>query len=186
MLCVIQLIKAEAITEKEKSDFVTYYRKAIKLAEEFPNDLEVKVVFVDLDGDGKDEAFATSQGNKYEDGRIWSAFRRIGEEWTRIKGFNNTTKVIRQSGAIYARSGEIFRVVKNDKSIDFLILTEIFNKQAPGGVGALHKIRFALDKEGVLRQEEITDLDRYLAYSGIHHSGLISKMESLTVETFKD
>ena len=182
----LSLGKAEPLNDKEKIAFVKHYREIVKLEKEFPNDPEVKVIFIDLDGDGIEEAFATSKGSFYEVGWDWAAFRQKGQEWEPIKGFDNKAKVVRAGSGVFARPGEIFRVIKNDKTVDFIILAENFDRLAPDGLGPLRKTRFSLDKEGILRQEEVIDLERYLAYSGIHHSGLISKVESLRVESFKD
>jgi len=183
---VVALASAQAdpLTQDQKLMFIDYYKKRVKLLDEFPDSPQVKAIFVDMDGDGKEETLATSKGSSYEDGNDWAAFRLVGDKWESIKGFDNEAKIVRLGSGVFARSGEIFRVVKNDKSIEFLVLWENFDKLAPDGLGVLRKTRFSLDKEGVLRQDDVANLERYLAYFGTHHSGLISKLESLKVETF--
>lgn len=178
------IAQAAPLTQSEKLDFIEYYKKRVKLLENFPNNPEVKAIFVDLDSDGREEVLATNHGSSYEDGNSWATFKMIGEHWETIKGFDNNAKIVRPGSGVFARSGEIFRVVKNDKSVEFLVLSENFDKLAPDGLGVLRKTRFSLDKEGVLRQDDVANLERYLAYYGTHHSGLISKLESLRVETF--
>jgi hypothetical protein len=176
--------QAAPLTPKEKVDFVAFYTTRIKLSETFPNDLGVHVMFVDLDADGKEEALATNQGSAYEDGNSWAAFRVAGDSWETIKGYDKRAKVIRPGSGVFARAGEIFRVVKNDGKIDFLVLHENFDKRSPEGIGALHKTRFSIDKEGILQQEPIENLEGYIAYAGASRSGLISKLEVLKVEYF--
>jgi hypothetical protein len=175
---------ADPITEKEKADFIDYYRERVRLLVEFPENPQVKAIFVDLDGDGREEALATSRGSSYEDGNDWAAFRRIGDRWESIKGFDHDAKVIRPGSGVFARSGEIFRVVGHNGNTDFLVLHENFDKLAPDGLGPLFKTRFSIDKKGVLQQEPIENLERYIAYAGANRSGLISKLEALKVEYF--
>lgn len=175
---------AEPITPEEKNDFVDYYRDRVRLLLEFPESPQVKAIFVDLDGDGREEALATSRVSTYEDGNDWAAFRRIGDQWESIKGFDNDAKMVRPGSGVFARSGEIFRVVGHEGKTDFLVLHENFDKVAPDGLGPLYKTRFSIDKEGVLQQESIENLERYLAYSGANRSGLVSSLEALKVEHF--
>ena len=175
---------ADPITDKEKADFINYYRERVRLLVEFPDSPQVKAIFVDLDGDGREEALATSRGSSYEDGNDWAAFRRIGDRWESIKGFDNDAKVVRPGSGVFARSGEIFRVVGHDGNTEFLVLHENFDKLAPEGLGPLHKTRFLIDKEGVLRQESIENLERYIAYAGANRSGLVSLIEALKVQYF--
>jgi len=178
------IAQAAPLTQREKLDFIEYYKKRVKLLENFPNNPQVKVIFVDMDGDGKEETLATSKGSSYEDGYDWAAFRLVGDSWESIEGFDNEAKIVRPGSGVFARSGEIFRVVKNDKSVEFLVLWENFDKLAPDGMGELHKTRFSLDKEGVFRQDDVANLERYIAYAGANRSGLISKLEVLKVESF--
>ena len=175
---------AENMDQTAKENFVDFYRKWSKLSEEFPDRPEVKVTFVDLDGDGTDEALATSYGSFYEVGWDWAAFRKMGEEWGPIRGIDPHTKSVRPGSGVFARPGEIFRIVKNDGSVEFLILGEHFDKLQPEGLGPLNKTRFFLDKESILHQERVPDLERYLAYAGAHRNGLIKSMEALKVEVF--
>lgn len=184
-MCILT-IKAASITQTEKSEFIKFYRNAVKLDKEFPNNPEVKAIFVDLDGDGKDEALASSRGSSYEDGRDWAIFVRTAETWKPVQGFDNEAKIIRPGSGVFARSGEIFRVIKNDGTLDFLILSENFDNRAPDGLGTLRKSRFFVDKDGVLRQESVENLERYIAYLGVNKSGLIGKLEALKVESFQD
>lgn len=178
------------LTNVEKNDFVREYRKRVKLAEEFPEKQEVKVIFVDLDFDGKEEALATSYGSFYETGWDWAAFKRAGAQWVPIQGYDSEMKIIRPGSGVYARAGEIFRVTKNDGPVEFLILAEHYDKLAPEGKGPLNKTRFYLDKDGVMQQESIKDLERYLAYRVSGHKWpegtLIKGLEAMKVEIFKD
>ncbi len=181
---------AESMSNESKLEFIKYYRESVKLLEEFPDKLEVKAVFVDLDADGKDEVLATSYGSFYETGWIWTAFRRDLDKWTPIKGYDKDSKTVGLYSAIYARPGEIFRVSKNNGSPEFLILSENYDKLAPEGKGPLNKSRFYLDKDGILQEESIKDLERYLAYRVSGHlwpeGTLIKALEALKVEIFKN
>lgn len=181
---------AEPTSEKEKREFADFYRKAIKLAEEFPNKLEVKTIFVDFDCDGNDEALATSYSSFGETGWLWTAFRKKSDKWSPINGYDSDSKSISLYSSIFARPSEIFSVSQHDGSIEFLILAESYDKLAPDGKGPLNKTRFYLDKDGVLQQEKVKDLERYLAYRVSGHQWpegtLIKRLEALKVDIFKD
>lgn len=184
------LTMAEPITEQDKREFVIFYREAVKLKEEFPDKLEVRVIFADLDGDGKEEALATSFGSFYEKGWDWTAFRKTESNWNWIRGYDEHSKAVQRSASVYARPGEIFRVTKTDGSFEFLILAENYDKLAPEGKGSLNKTRFYIDKDGVFQQEPVKDLERYLAYrvSGEQwpEGTLIKRLDALKVEIHKD
>jgi hypothetical protein len=189
LLCLFSA-KAEPMSDKEKIEFIKYYRESVKLSEEFPDKLEVKAIFVDLDGDGNDEVFATSYGSFYETGWMWAAFRRDQVKWVPIKGYDKDSKLVTSGSGVYARPGEMFRVTKNNGSSEFVVLAEHYDKLAPEGKGPLNKSRFYLDKDGVFQEESIKDLERYLAYraSGEQwpEGTLIKKLEALKVEIFKN
>lgn len=175
-------------TNPEKNDFVSQHRIRTKLAQEFPRKQEVKVIFVGLDSDSHEEALATSYGSFYEKGWDWAAFKKKGEQWDPIKGYDSEMEIIRPGSGVYARPGEIFRVTLNDGSSEFLILAENYDKLAPEGKGPLNKSRFYLDKDGVLHEKSIKDLEHYLAYrvSGEKwpEGTLIKGLEALKVEIF--
>jgi hypothetical protein len=172
------------LTDNQKHDFVRHYRSITRLAEEFPNKPEVKVVFVDLNRDGTDDALATSYGSFYETGWLWAAFQLVGGRWEPIKGYDNHDKVVRPGSGVYARHGEIFQVQMGDGVVEFLVLNQNFDKLAPEQLGPLNKSRFWIDREGILRQEKIENLERYLAYRGAHRDGLVRKIEAVHVEVF--
>jgi len=186
--CILSLgviaSQADPLTENQKLDFVDYYKKRVKLLETFPDHPQVQVVFVDMDADGEEEALATNHGSSYEDGNSWAAFRKTGDTWETIRGFDNKAKVIRPGSGVFARPGEIFQIIRHDGTIEFLVLHENFDKLAPDGLGDLYKIRFSVDDKGVLQQEQVKNLERYIAYAGVNRSGLVSKLEALKVEYF--
>ncbi len=181
---------AEIPTQEEKIAFVEYYREWCSLAKEFPKNQEVKVIFVDLDQDGICEALATSKGGKYEDGLAWTVFRKTGNSWGQISGFNATTSKPKKNATLFARPGEFFLTRKKADSFEFCILSENYDILAPQGKGRLKKTRFYLDEKGVLHQSDIPDLEKYLAYqvSGAKwpDDSLIRSLERLTVEVFSE
>ena len=166
----------------DKEAFVDFYREWSKLEAEFPDNQEVRVMFIDLDHDGRDEVFATSVGSRYEDGWAWHAFQKTGDLWKPIRG--KTREGETSSSAIFARAGEVFSVVLNDGSHDFLILSENHDKLAPNGLGELRKSRFGVTDKGLLQQEDVPSLERYFAYQGSFRSGLIRSMVAVKVEVF--
>lgn len=167
---------------KDKEAFADFYREWSKLEAEFPDNQEVRVMFIDLDHDGRSEAFATSIGSRYEDGWAWHAFQRSGDSWKPIRAKTEDGETA--SSAIFARAGEVFSVVLNDGSHDFLILSENHDKLAPNGLGELRKSRFGATDKGLLQQEDVPNLERYIAYQGSFRSGLLRSMEVVKVEVF--
>ncbi|MFT5633688.1 MAG: hypothetical protein ACI9SQ_001410 [Rubritalea sp.] len=73
-------LHAQKLDDTAKKAFAEYYRTWIDLRKEFPNNLGVDVVFVDLNGDGKLDAIATSAGEKYQDGWAWYTFINNGKK----------------------------------------------------------------------------------------------------------
>jgi hypothetical protein len=175
--------KAE-LTKEEKEEFVREYRSRAKLAEEFPDKQGVKVIFVDLDFDGKEEALATSFGSFYETGWIWATFKRKGNQWEPIRGYNSETKAMQPGSGVYARPGEIFCLRDDENNIQFVVLNRNYDKMAPDSLGALNKIVFHIDDEGVFQQEKVESLERLLAYRGARKAGLVKTLEVLPVEEF--
>lgn len=173
-----------AITPEEKESFVEFYRAKVNLAEEFPDNQKVLVIFTDLNNDGTTDALATSYGSYYETGWDWAAFTQTSQSWEPVRGVDATTKEIHSWSNIFARPGEIARVVKPQGEVEFLVLGQVFDNLASDGIGPLNKTRFWIDPDGLLQQEKINSLERYLAYRGPHKDRLIQKMQVLTVETF--
>lgn len=177
---------ASAITSEEKDRFVDYYRAEMNLAEEFPDKQKVLVIFTDLNNDGVTDVLATSYGSFYETGWDWSAFRRNGQSWEPIRGLDATSKEVLKWSNIFARPGEVSRIVTSDGKVEFLVLGQVFDNLEVGGLGSLNKTRFWVSDDGVLHQEKLENLERYLAYQGPHKDRLIQEMQILKVETFDD
>lgn len=156
-------LQAKDLTQDEKLAFVDFYREWSSLAKEFPDDQEVKVIFIDLDRDGSHEAVATSKGSEYEDGSAWTAFRMSGDSWIQISGFDSSTNKPKKSATLFGRAGEFFQVNRGE-TVEFCILSENFDKLAPDGKGPLNKTRFHLDDDGIMRQSPIADIERFIAY----------------------
>jgi hypothetical protein len=177
-------LNAAELTPLEKTTFVDYYRDFTRLLEESPSNTEVRAMFFDLDQDGFEEAFATARPSFYETGWAWTAFTLRNGKWKPIKGYEIKTQQPLLSTGIYGRDGEFFRRVLSDDTVDFVILSQNYDKSAPDGLGPLNKERFWIDGEGILRHEKIENLERYLAYLGSRRNGLIQKLETLKVEIF--
>jgi len=181
---------ADSLNQVQKTEFVGYYRKWTQMAKEFPDKQEVQVIFVDLDQDGKEEALATYHGNFYETGWSWNAFRQSPDGWKAIEGFDSKTELTNPSSSLFARPGELFQVQIDADTYEFCILAENYDKLAPDGKGSLQKTRFYLDKTGILHQNNISDLERYLAYrtSGAKwpKDTLIKGLKQLHVEVFHE
>ena len=178
-------VQAKGLTIEKKKAFAAFYRKQVDLLRIHPNKPEVKVIFVDLDGDGLEEAIATSYEGFYETGWLWSLYRQVGEKWILIKGYHSETKAIQAGSGIYARPGEIFRLRDDENNIQFVVLNRNYDKLAPDGLGVLNKIVFRIDDKGVFQQHKVENLERLLAYRGARKTGIVKTLEVLTVEEFK-
>lgn len=172
------------ISKEEKENFVQEYRILAKVAEEFPDKQDVKVIFVDLDFDGREEALATSYGSFYETGWIWATFRWNGTKWEPVKGYNAETKAIQPGSGVYARPGEIFRLREDAGKTQFVVLNRNYDRLAPKGIGALNKSVFQIDAEGVFREDKVESLEHLLAYRGARYAGIVTSLEALKVEEF--
>lgn len=146
------VIQAAEIQESEKKVFAEYYRSYIDLHKEFPDKLDVYVMFLDLDQDGKTDALATSYGDMYQDGWIWSAFTRNdnGEwkEFTRPKELTDETM-------IYARSDpDAFYRLKIENKLSHVI---IIKKQWAKGVlePGVSASQVTFNDKGVLILKEV-------------------------------
>jgi hypothetical protein len=172
------------LTKDEKEEFVRQYRLRVKLAEEFPDKQAVKVIFYDLDFDGKEEALATSIGSFYETGWDWAAFKRNGTQWDPIKGYDSEAKIVRPGSGVYARPGEIFCLRDDENTVQFVVLNRNYDKWAPDKLGELNKIVFHIDGEGVFQQAKVQNLERLMAYRGARTAGIVTSFEALKVEEF--
>lgn len=76
ILATISLLYGADLTDAVKKEFTEVYRSTINLREEFPDNLEIDVIFTDLNSDGKLDAIATSIGEKYQNDWHWLAFLR--------------------------------------------------------------------------------------------------------------
>ena len=173
------------IKDDKKKEFVNFYKDWSKIEEENPNDTSIKVMFLDANGDGKEEAFATSKMFTYEKNQSdWTGFQMVDGKWEPLRGIGNVEKVIVLAGCVFGRPGEFFRVVKFDGSIEFLILGENLDKKYPQGIGKLYKSFFIVDEKGIIRETKIENIENYLAYFGERKSGLIISMNQIPVEFF--
>lgn len=177
-------LNAFALTQQEKEEFADFYRQTTQLSLDSPNDLVVKVMFFDINGDGIEEAFATAKPSYYETGYLWTGYKKQNGKWIPIKGFEPITQQDLLSAGIYGRVGEFLRCVLPDGRVDHVILSQNYDNQITSGLGELNKSRFWIDSEGVLQQEKIENLERYIAYQGTHRDKLIQEMQVLKVETF--
>lgn len=187
-IILITLAHAEDPPKNSKLLFVDFYRDWCSLAEEFPDDQEVKVMIVDLNQDGISEVLATSKGSEYEDGSAWTAFRQETDKWMPIRGFDATANKSKQYATLFGRTGEFFKITKNGDEVEFCILSENYDKLAPQGKGDLRKTRFYLDSKNILYQNNIPNLERYLAYQTSGHkwpdNSLINSLVRIEVEVF--
>jgi len=176
--------QANELTVEQKKKFANFYRDQVDLLEIHPDRPEVKAIFVDLDGDGLEEAIATSYEAFYETGWLWSVYKKEGDKWKPIQGYDPEAKAIRPGSGIYARPGEIFKVVHNDGTRQFLTLNLHFDKFARDGIGPINKTSFWIDDKGIFQEQKVEDLERYLAYQGAHRIGLVQRLDALPVEVF--
>ena len=188
-MLILPLQGADTLTQKEKNAFVEFYKKKRNLQEESPQKTWVKVMFVDINGDGLMDALASNALTTYEQGQAdWSIYRNTGKNWKPFKSYHKnvyeeSAKLI-ISAFVFGRTGEFFRVIKNDGTLQFLILQKNFDKKAPQGLGDPVKSWFEVDKNGVIREHKITNIERYLAYDEKNLSSPISSLNRLEVEVF--
>lgn len=184
-MLIMPLTAADKLTQEEKNSFVEFYKKHINLNVEEPKKSWVKVMFVDVDGDGHIDALASDALSTYEKSQAdWAVFRFTGDKWIPFKGVDDLSKKIISGASLFGRSDEFFRVIKNDGALQFLILQKNFDKKAPQGLGDPIKSWFEVDKNGVIREHKITNIERYLAYDEKNLSSPISSLNRLEVEVF--
>lgn len=133
------------LNNNEKEAFAEYYRKLADLRKEFPNKLAIKVIFFDLNHDGKIEALATSQGNFYEDGWLWSVFTRSENgEWKPMSGINETTGEKTSIASIFARPTEFRQLTTFGQKPSLLLIRSHFDKSSSSGKTKEKKIYYSI------------------------------------------
>jgi len=143
---------AEILNEADKKSFAEYYRSYIDLHKEFPDKLDVYVMFLDLNQDGKIDALATSYGDMYQDGWIWSAFTRNDNgEWKKF----TRPKELTDETMIYARPDpDAFYRLKIENELSHVI---IIKKQWAKGVlePGISASQVNFNEKGVLILKEV-------------------------------
>jgi len=176
---------AEPISPEDKKDFVEFYRGWSQLEKEPAEKQWVKVMFTDINADGKVDALATNAHSTYEENQSdWSAFKRSGDEWVSFKGVDDLSEKIIVGASVFGRPNEFFKVVRETGEVEFLVLQEVFDKEAPEGIAPLVKNWFMVDKEDILRIREINNLERYLVYDNENPKGAMSSLIRIAVEKF--
>ncbi len=184
LACVSHTALTADITESEKSEFVSWYKETIKLAEEFPEQQSVYAIFHDLDADGSSEAIATSKSGYYEDGYIWNVYTQSEGGWSPVPSRNLDSGRESEYGSIFARLGELFEVITNNGAKEYLVLQRVYDNQVAGGIGPLRIAKFKM-VEGQLIEDTVPNLQHYVAYGGPRKADLISAMHALPIEHFK-
>ncbi len=172
------------LDDSEKAEFAIEYRNRVKLAEEFPDKQEVKVIFVDLDFDGTEEALATSYGSFYEKGWDWALFRRVNGKWESIKSVNKEDQSIRAGSGVFARPGEVFKLIDDTGKIQHVVINRNYDKLAPHGIGSPNISYFYLDNKGFFVESKVASLEDLLIHRGSDKAGLIKSIEALKVDVF--
>lgn len=169
------------LNPNEKRDFVAFYRSWRKLLEEFPTKPEVIALFTDLNADGTPEAIATSFGERYEDGNIWSVFLRSGNSWipANLKMIDETT--VDLASNIFARNDEFYSFTSSDGAPRLLIIHKHYDRMLEGGKAPPLNSKMSITNEGFVLTEKLPSLDQIIAYSRDFKA-----LERLRVEVFKD
>jgi len=145
---------AEILNEDNKRSFAEYYRSFIDLRKEFPDNLEVDVIFLDLNLDGTLDALAVSRGGKYEDGWDWCAFSRDKTgAWKPIGGVDETTGQPVEVAQIFARPDEFYRGKTENKPSHVLVLNKVYAKDMEPGVSAS---QVTFNHKGLLILKEVS------------------------------
>ena len=184
LLCLMSSVAfalPQAISDKEKKDFVTYYRSWRKLLEEFPDKPQVNFLFTDINSDGVLEAIATSHGECYEDGYSWTIFQRSGLSWAPVKLKMKDATTVDQSSSLLARSDEFYLLTGSGGKHDLAVLHKHYDTQIEGGMSPSQNSKVTISKESLMISEKLPSLDQIVAYS----PGFL-KLERLKVESFKD
>jgi len=145
---------AGGLTEVDKKSFAEYYRSFVDLRKEFPDKLEVDVIFLDLNLDGTLDALAVSRGGKYEDGWDWCAFSRDKTgAWKPIGGVDETTGQPVEVAQIFARPDEFYRGKTENKPSHVLVLNKVYAKDMEPGVSAS---QVTFNDKGLLILKEVS------------------------------
>lgn len=175
------MASSEPLTTASKEKFVAFYRTWSKFEIDFPNHPEVKVLFIDLDKDGKDEAIATDRGQFGETGYSWNVFHLKNGAWSasKIKKLDETT--IDPRSSIFARTEEFYSLNTTANSSGLMVIHKDFDKLKPDGMGTPQVFGIALDQDGFVVAKQMGLLDQVIGYSKEFH-----KLERLGIETFNN
>ena len=173
------MASSEPLTTASKEKFVAFYRTWSKFEIDFPNHPEVKVLFVDIDNDGMNEAIATDRGQFGETGYSWNVFQFNDGAWSaaKIKIIDETT--VDPTSGIFARSEEFYLLSTTSNSSGLIVIHKDFDKLEPNGMAAPQVFSISLDKGDFVATKQLGVLDQLIGYSQDFH-----KLERLGVETF--
>jgi hypothetical protein len=113
-------VHSEILDDATKKAFAEHFRTLVELRKEFPNDLGVDVVFVDLNGDGRLDSIASSKGTKYQDGWDWIVFLRDKDGKWILSDFPETDDPEKQG--IFAYPDEFYLYKGKDKPAHVMIM----------------------------------------------------------------
>lgn len=170
------------LAQSVKLNLAETYRQDIHLREEFPNDLTVSAIFLDLDQDKIPEALVTSKSTEYEDGNSWHVYRLRDGRWTPIKGLDPAKRTEVPFANLFCGIGAFYEVEMPDGTLRHVALSQIFDKSRSNKHEVLGKTSFHLNEDGLIVQEEISSLESFIAYQGSHQTGMLRRMSALTIE----
>jgi hypothetical protein len=113
-------LRAEELDVATKKAFAEHFRTLGNVRKEFPNNLNVEVIFVDLNNDGKLDALASAHALKYQDGWIWLVYFRDKLGKWEEKLFPETDDPEKQG--IFAYPDEFYLYKGKDKPAHVMIM----------------------------------------------------------------
>jgi len=110
-LCLLANAATATLTPEQKKDFIQMYGKYKSSAE---------VLFFDINGDGVEEAIATSNDDWYSEDTRWDIFVLTKNGWEEVKRIENMESPRGLSGQLLALNSEFFAFTENGKPPQFV------------------------------------------------------------------
>jgi hypothetical protein len=143
-------LHAQKLDETTKKAFAETYRKEFDLSKEFPNNLNIHVIFVDLNNDGKSDALVTSKAFNYEDGWDWHVYlRNNAGDWDQVKESQEAKKE-----GVFALLGDFYRYTAKNAPAHVMIMRLVWEKDTFGTDEPEQKVysavRIGFDAKGAI------------------------------------
>jgi len=168
-LCLLASNITATLTPDQKTDFLRVYGgfNYSGVLSMHPKNPIIEVFFFDINGDGVEEAIATSNNAVESDGVKWDVLALTKSGWERVKFIDDRASSRALTGWLFAHNSEFFALTEDGKPPQLVVIRD-------GG----KTIRIAIDGDGFL--------SLYKKFPTLNLFASLGKLERLKPETYTD